>query len=44
MDGEFDFYIREAAIFILDQHTLVVRGETVDYIHLPYAHGNGDAL
>ena len=44
MDGKLNFYIREAAIFILDQHTLVVRGEAVHYFHLPYAHGDGDAL
>ena len=44
MDSKLNFYIREAAIFILDQHTLVVRGEAVHYFHLPYAHGNGDAL
>ena len=44
MDGELDFYIREAAIFILDQHALVVRGEAVDYIHLPYSDRDGHAL
>ena len=37
-------YIREAAIFILDQHALVVRGEAVDYIHLPYSDRDGHTL
>ena len=44
MDSKLNFYIRKAAIFILDQHALIVRGETVHYFHLPYAHGDGDAL
>ena len=44
MDGELDFYIREAAIFVFDQHALVVRGEAVDYIHLPYSDRDGHAL
>ena len=44
MDGEFDFYIREAAIFILDQHTLIVRGEAVHYFHLPYSDRDGHTL
>ena len=44
MDSKLNFYIREAAIFILDQHTLVVRGEAVDYIHLSYSDRDGHAL
>ena len=44
MNSELDFYIRKAAIFILDQHALVVRGEAVDYIHLPYSDRDSHAL
>ena len=44
MDSKLNFYIRKAAIFILDQHALIVRGEADHYFHLPYTHGNGDAL
>ena len=44
MDSKLNFYIREAAIFILDQHALVVCGEAVDYIHLPYSDRDGHAL
>ena len=44
MDGELYLYSCEAAVFVLYQHTLVVFGEAVHYFHLPYAHGDGDAL
>ena len=44
MDGELYLYSCEAAVFVLYQHALVVFGEAVYYIHLPYAHGDGDAL
>ena len=44
MNSELDFYIREAAIFILDQHALVVFGEAVYDVHLPYSVRDGHAL